>query len=544
MKRVLRRTVSVLCALALTASCLTASMFVSAASNLAAGSTVFIDAVHASWGDKPSTMVDGQYNTRWQSGNSVENATSYLGIAWESAQTFNTIVVHWEASYPNESTKIYIAQSAAALAVIDQTRWTDETCYSEGTTVWTEVTPTLARVDGANGVTKADTWTFDDAVTAYAIKVESQAAGNGSNYNMSAFEIEVFDYSAGTPYDVSGLNKAVDYVNKAFGTSNTYGYSDASWAAFDAARTAATTAATALNGQIVGTVDGYATQEDVDAVATALYAAAAKLTGNGSATTNLLENGIMIYNTTDMQSYASGNNYRTLTDGLKANDANNWQPNSWSTPVYLKVNNAATMNEIVIFAESTAEEYGIEYTTADVTNVTDVAGMEALSWTNTGATREYAIDCGNGTAYQFYTFDDAANVTAIKLTCTTANMGAWCKLREVEAYYDVEGANTTTTNATTFSSTDGTQKFVAVVVDEKDTAGSTLTAEYTITTANGSVTDTVTISTSYAAVSLGGTLITAGDLNGAHNGDYVTGVLFTNLNPEVEYDIQVEFELN
>lgn len=96
MKRVLRRTVSVLCALALTASCLTASMFVSAATDLAEqGATAFIDAVHASWATEPSTMLDGEIGdkSRWQSGNSLKNVDSFFGVYWDSEQTFNTVEI-------------------------------------------------------------------------------------------------------------------------------------------------------------------------------------------------------------------------------------------------------------------------------------------------------------------------------------------------------------------------------------------------------------------------------------------------------------------
>lgn len=544
MKRVLRRTVSVLCALALTASCLTASMFVSAATDLADSGTAFVDSVHGSNASAPTTLNNGNYSDRWQSNRDLQNSESYFGIAWEEPQTFDTINVYWEASYPVNVT-LYIATSPAVLGDLES-RF--EGTKDEGTTAWEPLTvtnSTRGTGTGGDGKGKDDSFTFA-AVTAYAVKVVGTTFNGGiSTNNMSAYEIDIYDYSvSGKPYDLTKINTAVNYVNKAFGTSNSYGYSDASWAAFDAART---DAATACDGQVVGTVEGYATQEDVDALATALYTAAASLTGNGSATTNVMENGIAIYNTSDMQGFAAGHHHRVLTDGDAPDNNVCWQPNSWSTSVYLKLANAADMNEVVLFAESTNEVYSIEYTTADVTNVTDVAGIEALSWTDTGATREYAVSYAANTAntantaYQFYTFDTASAVTAIKLTCTTSNNG-YAKLREVEAYYDVEGANTTLSAPTSFSS-DG-QQFFAVAVDQKDTEGGVLEATYTIRKNGGEpVTRTVTVDTAYAAVSLGGTLITAEEVGG-HSGDYVTGILFTGLDSAATYDISVEFGLN
>ena len=525
MKKALRRMLGILCALAITASCLTASMFVSAAGNLALGGTAFADSVHPEYAGAPSTMIDGnRTSTRWQSAiECKDGTTSYIGVAWDTAQTFDTIRAYWEASYPDQNTEVYIAESPAALAVMDQSRF-DEVCYTEGDTAWTKVTAALVRSDGDDGVEKIDVWTLEEPVTAYAVKLLCLEKGTEKNANMSCFEIEVYDFSAGAPYDVTEVQRAITYVNRAFGEDNIYGYGNESWTAFVNARTEALGAVSTYADEIVD--DEVLTQEELNDYATRLYAAAASLTGDGVVTENRLENGIMIYNTADMQSYASGSNYRTLTDGLYENNSNCWQPSSTSTPVYIKLKNAADMNEIVIFAESTNEIYGIEYTTADVSEITDTAGMDALTWTDTGAERAYSVEYASSVAYSFYTFDTVSDVTAVRLTCTTSNSG-WCKLREVMAFADGTDTNNFTGTVTYASGTD--TQFVATNITVSAVDGKTVTAEYTVTRGGAQASGSVAIENAYAMITLGDHVITAGNINGGHFGDYVTGVLFTNL---------------
>ena len=533
----MKRVISILCALALTVSCLAVTAF--AADNKATGATVFVDAIHNEWASAPSTMLDGNYSTRWQSANAVDGeGGSFFGIAWSEPQSFNTVTTYWEASAPaKDQSKLYVAYAAASLTEIDQSRF-QETCYTDNGTVWTEVTnANLSRADAPkDGVQCSDTWTTEDNLTGvYAIKIVPIGKNDDSNANMSCFEIEVYDFTAGTPYDLTKVNAAKSYVDKAFGTSNTYGYSDASWSAYTTAYAAVTSAITACDAKMVGEVSSIADQNALDMLADDLLAAAAKLTGNGTAATNLLENGIMIYDTANMQSYAAGNNLRTLTDGLFANNNNSWQPKGTvGEYVYLKLNNASDMNEIVLYAESAVEEYSIAYTTAAVSTIATVAGMDELTWTDTAATREYSVDLGNDTAYQFYTFDTVEDVTAIKVTCTVAN-GGYCKLREVEAFNDGENTYKGTTQFT-----NGSDVFVATSVAEHDVS-TALSAYYTITKADSTVaTGTVALTNAYAMIKLGDTTITAADVDNAHAGDYVTGVLFTNV--EEGTSIQISWE--
>ncbi len=533
MKSFLRKTISLVCATAVVASCLTASLFVSAATNLALNATtVFVNGIHSGWGNAPSTMIDGDYSSRWQAPDvdATETEPTYFGVVWSEAVEFNQIVIPWETNGDVEKTKVYYVPATAEgdvqLEEITQTRF-NETCYKDGdSTQWVELEGTIKGVwgngndgNGFNQNIDTDTWTLEgEAVKAKAVKVAVWG-----RRCVSPRELQVYRL-ADNAYDITKLKDALQYVNRAFGNDNTYGYGN--WDTFNTLRAEATTALTALDGQQVGSVAGYDTQEAVDILAADLIKAAALLTGNGTTSGNLLKDGIAIYDRSIMQSYAGDNNFRTLTDGLKQDNANAWQPNNGAdAPLYLKLNNAATMNEVVIYAESISEIYSIEYTTDDVTAVADMAGMAALNWTDTGATREYSIVYSSNVAYSFYSFDAVENVTAIRLVCTQTN-GGWRKLREVEAYYDVADTNTTATAPVAIDSADGTMKFIGIAVDQKDVADG-ITVTYTVngTTYNE---DVKTIDTAYAGVNLGGNLITAETLGG-HAGDYVTGILFTNV---------------
>jgi len=530
MKSVLRRSVSVLCALALAVSCVSFSAF--AADNLALTGTVFVDSIHSSNGWEPSSMINGSTaSTRWQSGVDVgDGTTAYLGVAWALAQTFDTVKAYWEASYPGTDSEIYIAESAAALAEMSQTKYT-ETCYTEGTTVWTKVTPEFARADGTDGVEKVDTWTFESPVTAYAVKILCKSVGNGTNKNMSCWELEVFDYSSGSPYDVTGLSKAKSYVDKAFGATNIYGYSSASWSNYTTAYTNATNAITACSGQTVGDVTDYPDQDALDAVTTALYEAAACLTGDGTPaeSANVLLNGIMIYDADDMLNYASGNNFRTLTDGLYANDSNCWQPDTGSDHkyLYLKLNNPADIETVAMYTESTGEVYSIEVTSTDVTEITDMAGMDALEWIDTNAVCDLSISLGNSTSYQLYKLPTAAEATAIRVTCTTTN-GAWCKLREVEAYGPSAAAGS---GSAIIEATNGTDYLVAVNIASTEVPDNKIVklSLYIYRNSDTEVAETeVYITEAYRAIVLGDDVFSARDFSGAQIDDYLVGVRLTN----------------
>lgn len=189
----MKKVLAILCAMALTVSCMAVTAF-AADGNLALGATAIADSVNSQYGGDIINLNDDDYATRWQSdkkmltdGNvQTEENAPWFGLVWDEAQTFNTLVLWFEASNPStDGFKVFVADN-----------------YAEGDTVWTEVTGFNVARDTENcggnndsGDDSTDTVTFAEAVTAKAIKVVGYTAEN-KNDALSVWEIEVFNVAA------------------------------------------------------------------------------------------------------------------------------------------------------------------------------------------------------------------------------------------------------------------------------------------------------------------------------------------------------------
>lgn len=190
----MKKVLAILCAMALTVSCMAVTAFADDV-NLALDATAIADSVNSQFGGDIINLNDGDILTRWQSdkkmltdGNvQTEENAPWFGLVWDEAQTFNTLVLWFEASNPStDGFKVFVADN-----------------YAEDATVWTEVTGfNVARdtencggTDPNNDNDSTDTVTFAEAVTAKAIKVVGYTAEN-KNDALSVWEIEVFNVAA------------------------------------------------------------------------------------------------------------------------------------------------------------------------------------------------------------------------------------------------------------------------------------------------------------------------------------------------------------
>lgn len=187
----MKKIMAIVCAMAVAVSCMAVSAFADA-DNLALSATPITDSNDTQYGHgDPNNLIDGDLQTRWQSQKGMgkdgavqeEALAPWFGLVWDDAQTFNTLVLWFEASDPAvDGYKVFVA---------------DE--YAEDATVWTEVTGyTITRdtenCGGANDSDNdsTDTVVFAEAVTAKAIKVVGYTAEN-KNDLLSVWEIEVFN---------------------------------------------------------------------------------------------------------------------------------------------------------------------------------------------------------------------------------------------------------------------------------------------------------------------------------------------------------------
>ncbi len=544
MKTRIRKVVSLLCALALTASCFTASTVAFAAdavnvATVANGVTVMADPASEAITDHgPELVIDGDQTTYWQSHSAGDKTrTTWIGLDLGKTYSLTEIIMIWGEPRPNTNAD----GNGTGIQV------------SADGQEWIPVTATVVRGKNQHGATDGRygyKFTLSAAaetryVRLYCGRYQNEG-NNGKNAYLMLYDFQVFgtEVEGGeggeSPvlYDTAKLNEAVDYIEGSYGpgTDNSYGYNTTAWNTMLTYREQAAAALSAgLEGAEEGTVGDY-TNDSLNALADNLMAAGAALSmdSNPYVGGNVLQNGILLHNPEKLAANPSKDiNYRSLTDGEKTKvglGQNCWQPSGTarSQYVFIKLVAPADIREFAVFAEQAAEEYSFAYVTGDVSGLTTYAEMDALSWQDMTVTREYSVgQFTEATAYQFYSCDETAvGVTAIKVTCTKGVSGL-CKLREVEAYCDSEGANTTMDTPFSIDSEDGTMKFIGIAVDKKDVASKKITVTYTV---NGTeyADDVRTVNTAYAAVNLGGTMISA-ETVGGHAGDYITGILFTNV---------------
>ena len=558
MDRKIRRGISLLCVLSLALSCFGASAAFAENGNIALDGTAFADSVNNTYpmftsdpqdAFLPYKVIDGkgaEGNSRWQGDkemNGTETDAPYIGVFWESSQTFNYISVMWEASKPTtDGYKIYYTNDefngeqltepeAAGGVAAGQQFWSE----GEGNT-WTELSFTPVRSDEGNNST--DVIRLEEPVTAKAVKIVGINAQTG-NRTLSVWEIEIYNFT-GEPYNTSRLEKAKAAADRAFGTAgNVFGYTDVSWQALEDARSVLASAIEECTNSMAGSVEAYPTQEALDAVAGELVKALSGLESASDVGANKLKNGVMFYDDGNLSAYCGDINYLTLTDGVWANDANNYQPNQDSAQgatVYIKPTQASDMDKLVMYTESTGYQFTVEYTTADVSGCTGLDDYAALSWTTLCSAPgdvEFSYDLGGSVSVYTLTFGKVENVTALKIT---SNAGGWYKLREVEAYCDSGNDNCITGTKKFTDSTNG-NVFVATNITKAAGAGKTVKAEYTVMRDGKTATGTVTVTDAWGMISLGSLRITSADIEGGHGGDYVTGVLFENVREGDEINV-------
>ena len=513
MKKLLQKTVGSVVALALAVSCLGLPLTASAAEDLALSATAFGSETNGQNTQPITAINDGSETTLWRSKAEMGNASAsesdsmpYYGLTWDTAATFNTVrVSHANAGPAADGVSVYLAYEAGT--------WTKVTAYSVSTAYDANGNPTV-------------TYTFSEAVTAYGVKLVQFRFANSGFKKAVINEVYVENNQAApvTTYDVTGLNKTLTAINKAYASSNTYGYTDASWSEFTAVRTAAASAVTACGGQTVGSVTLYPTQESLDAVSTSLMQAAQglKLTNP----VNLLSRGILFWDEANVNN-SSGIKMDALTDGNEMRNVpatqSNWQSRKGNY-CFLQLTDPAEINELVIWSDGENATYDISYVTEFT--ATTYAEADALTWTPLDTELLYTVRRTTKGADPFWhslsvSAPEGTKIAALKIV---ANQGD--AITEVAAFYDEPEDNCLT--AVKYVNDNG-DEFYLTNVSKHAAEGKKMQVTYTLTQGERVITESATVNNAYAMIQLGDLYLTAADVPGGHAGDYVVGVLFTNI---------------
>ncbi len=148
--------------------------------NLAVNATVSADSVHSQYSGALETVIDGDYNTRWQAQSKGHDGDdSWLKLTFDEELSFNKAVIYWETARATESG--YVLQ------------------YSNDDVNWTDASMSYfirEEVKMAGNTEYRDTLQFDEINAKYVRIYVTET--NGGKDNPSVWEFEIYMRTADT----------------------------------------------------------------------------------------------------------------------------------------------------------------------------------------------------------------------------------------------------------------------------------------------------------------------------------------------------------
>lgn len=268
----------------------------------------------------------------------------------------------------------------------------------------------------------------------------------------------------------------------------------------------------------------------VSCMAVSVFADAENLALSGTAIADSVH---ATYNTNLIEYLNDGDILTRWQSNSKMVEAGNEAPTYETAPwAGIYWDEAQTFNTVVFWFEASNptvdgfEVYIAEEYAGEETVWTLVEGTVTRDTENCGGTDPNNDNDSTDTVV----FAEAVTAEAVKVVGYIAeNKNVDLSIWEIEVFNaEVAAAGNSLTG--TFEAATETEYFVATNVAVEDMAeGDVIVAEYTITRNGATVSDSIVITEAWASITLGDLAITSDVIDGGREGDYVVGVLFTNV---------------